>query len=151
MKLQNIFTAASVGTCCFLLLQCYQCNSPVAGNGSQTPNSVVGRLYQPDGKSPAAAVRVVIRPKMSLADTAGTGLGKRMTDSASVVTDNSGYFAFDSTLDTGTYVIEAASGNDAVLIDSVVVENKTTADTLAPDVDYIFGNYEALPGGVLFL
>ena len=133
MKLQNIFTAASVGTCCFLLLQCYQCNSPVAGNGSQTPNSVVGRLYQPDGKSPAAAVRVVIRPKMSLADTAGTGLGKRMTDSASVVTDNSGYFAFDSTLDTGTYVIEAASGNDAVLIDSVVVENKTTADTLAPD------------------
>ncbi|MFM1877386.1 MAG: hypothetical protein RLZZ241_252 [Bacteroidota bacterium] len=25
------------------------------------------------------------------------------------------------------------------------------ADTLAPDVDYIFGNYEALPGGVLFL
>ena len=133
MKIRTIVTALSVGTCCFLLFQCYHCNSPVAGNGSQTPNSVVGKLYQPDGTSPAKGVKVFIRPQNSLADTAGAGLGKKMSDTASVVTDNSGYFAFDSTLDTGTYVIEAASGNDAVLIDSVKVKDKTDADTIAPD------------------
>src|SRR5271157_4851050 len=106
------------------------------GNGSGTGNAVVGRLYQFDGITPAKGVRVNIRPKTSLADTSGAGLTKKLatlTTTDSVVTDSAGRFAFDTTLDTGTYVITSASGNNAVLIDSVAVKNKVTTDTLAPD------------------
>jgi hypothetical protein len=128
--------------CCLLLAGCgllaTRCSSPtkIAGNSSQTPNAVVGILYQPDGKTPATGVRVHIRPQKTLADTFGTGLSKRLAVLAatdSVVTDSAGRYAFDTTLDTGTYVVEAASGNNAVLIDSVTVKNKAATDTLAPD------------------
>lgn len=106
----------------------------VADGGTETGNArVIGMLYEPDGKTPAIGVRVVIRPKKSLADTSGTGLPKRLAAVDSVTTDSAGRFAFDSTLDTGTYVIEAASGNDAVLIDSVAVTSQDSTDSLPPD------------------
>ena len=119
-----------------LILARCNCSPTVAGNGSQTPNSVVGILYQPDGKTPAKGVRVHIRPQKTLADTTGAGLTKRLAVLAatdSVVTDNAGRYAFDTTIDTGTFVIEAASGNNAVLIDSVAVKNKAVTDSVAPD------------------
>ena len=119
-----------------LVLARCNCSPTVAGNGSQTPNSVVGILYQPDGKTPAKGVRVHIRPQKTLADTTGAGLPKRLAVLAavdSVVTDNTGRYAFDTTIDTGTFVIEAASGNNAVLIDSVAVKNKAVTDSIAPD------------------
>jgi sugar lactone lactonase YvrE len=56
-----------------------------------------------------------------------------MAATDSVVTDSAGRFAFDTTIDTGTYVITSASGNNAVLIDSIAVKNKASTDTLAPD------------------
>jgi hypothetical protein len=121
---------------CFLFCLVSCSPNKVSGNGSQTPNAVVGVLYQPDGHTPAVGVRVHIRPKKTLADTSGTGLPKRTATLAatdSVVTDSVGRYAFDSTLDTGTYVVEAASGNNTVLIDSVAVLNKSATDTLAPD------------------
>jgi len=117
-------------------LLCTRCTGPTkpdhAGTATETEN-VVGKLFQPDGKTPAAGVRVFIRPKKTLADTSGTGLPKRMAAVDSVVTDTAGRFAFDTTLDTGTYVIEAASGNDAVLIDSVAVTSHDSTDSLPPD------------------
>jgi hypothetical protein len=125
-----------VASVCFLFCLITCSPNKVSGNGSQTPNAVVGVLYQPGGKTPAAGVRVHIRPKKTLADTSGTGLPKRTATLAatdSVVTDSAGRYAFDSTLDTGTYVVEAASGNNTVLIDSVAVLNKSATDTLAPD------------------
>ena len=114
-----------------------QCTSPTstAGNGSDVgnANAIAGVLYRPNGTTPAVGVRVAIRPRNTLADTAGFGLPKRMADTATVVTDDSGRFVFDSTLDAGTYVIEAASGNDAVLIDSVTVEDTDSTLDLPPD------------------
>ena len=77
-------------------------------------------------------VRVVIRPRTTLADTSRLGLSKRMADTASAVTDASGRFVIDS-IDTGTYVIEAASGNNAVFIDSVVVKRTDSTLNLPPD------------------
>jgi hypothetical protein len=118
-------------------IQCTK--SPVSnnGSGSTTETALVrGILYLPDGHTPAAGVRVHIRPEKTLADTAGTALAKKLAVLAatdSVVTDSAGQYAFDTTLDTGTYVIEATNGNNAALIDSVAVKTKTTTDTLAPD------------------
>jgi dihydrofolate reductase len=107
------------------------------GNGSDIGNAVVvGKLYAADGVTPAAGVCVHIRPKKSLADTSGIGLIKRLSSLTavdSVTTDDAGWFAFDSTLDTGTYVITSASGNNAVLIDSVSITNRDLTDSLPPD------------------
>jgi hypothetical protein len=111
-------------------------DNKITGNGSQTPNALVGILYQSDGKTPASGVRVHIRPQKSLADTSGIGLSKRtavLAATDSVVTDSAGRYSFDTTLDAGTYVVEAASGNNAALIDSVAVTSKDSTDTLAPD------------------
>jgi hypothetical protein len=113
--------------------------SPITNNGtgSTTETAMVrGMLYLPDGKTPASGVRVHICPKNSLADTSGTGLSKRaavLSATDSVVTDSAGRYAFDTTLDTGTYVIAGASGNNAVLIDSVPVKSKDTTVILPPD------------------
>jgi hypothetical protein len=127
----KILLAALCG--CLLLPVCSP-NIADGGSTETTNRRVIGTLYQPDGKTPAAGVKVAIRPNKSLADTAGIALAKAvLVDTATVVTDSAGRFAFDSTLDTGTYVIEAASGNDAVLIDSVAVTSKDSTDTLAPD------------------
>ena len=115
---------------CLILMHC----SPVASDGgTHTGNALVGKLYISGGNSPARGVKVKIRQKSSLADTSDIGAAKRLADTASVVTDDSGIFMFDTTLDTGIYVIEALSGNDAVFIDSVAVKNKKVTDTLPPD------------------
>jgi hypothetical protein len=107
------------------------CSSPVAGNGSGIGNGkIASMLYNPGG-TPAVGVVVYIRPDSTLADTS---LGLPATAGTdSTVTDNNGNYSFDTSLDAGTYVIEAASGNNAVLIDSVVVTNDHTPDTLPPD------------------
>ncbi|MBD3392019.1 MAG: hypothetical protein GF418_08095, partial [Chitinivibrionales bacterium] len=124
----------SVG--CIALYLCCTTDSPTAGNSSESGNGIVaGILYEPDGTGFAAGIPVKIRPKNTLADTAGFGgLTKRLADTMTVTTDDSGRFVFDTTLDTGTYVIEAISGNNAVLIDSVVVQDTVNLppDTLEP-------------------
>jgi hypothetical protein len=113
------------------------CTTNVAGNSTQTGNAaVVGILYQADGKTPAPGVRVHIRPRKSLADTSGLGLVKRsavLAATDSVLTDAAGRFSFDTSVDTGTYVIEATSGNNAVFVDSVPIRNKQATDSLPPD------------------
>jgi len=134
MKPKISLTIIAIAGVLFLL----NCSHPTqtTGNGSGVGNALVGVLYLPDGKTPARGVRVNIRPKTSLADLSGAGLPKRLAVLAatdSVVTDSTGKYAFDTTLDTGTYIITSASGNNAVLIDSVAVKNKATTDTLAPD------------------
>ncbi len=112
-----------------------QCGEKIAGNTSETGNpQIAGVFYLPDGHTPAAGVRVHIRPRNSLADTSGFGgLAKSLADTASVVTNHSGRFAFDTTIDTGTYVITSESGDNAVLVDSVIVKSKDSTVTLPPD------------------
>jgi hypothetical protein len=131
MKTKTALLSISAAAIALLFLLC---TSPTqhAGNGSDIGNAaVVGKLYQPDGQTPAVGIKVVIRAKRTLADT--TGLIKRMAAVDTITTDSAGRYAFDSTLDTGTYVIEAASGNDAVLIDSVAVTSQDSTDSLPPD------------------
>ena len=132
----NARTALSALTVATLTGLSWECTSPTstAGNGSDVGNAAVaGRLYHSDGIEPAAGVAVAIRPRNTLADTSGSGLARSMADTATVITDDSGRYAFDSTLDAGTYVIEAASGNDAVLIDSVAVQDADSTVDLPPD------------------
>ncbi|MBN1308024.1 MAG: hypothetical protein JXA18_08920 [Chitinispirillaceae bacterium] len=135
MKSTGIFRRLLIAVCILAALMCT--NPPTAGNSSQTPNSVVGMIYQSNGKTPAAGVRVAIRPRNTLADTSGLGLTKQLVDTATVMTDDSGRFVFDSTLDTGTYVIEADDGDgNMALVDSVQVGKSDSAvkveETLRP-------------------
>jgi hypothetical protein len=135
MNSKCVIISLLLASCLFLAIRCSG-PTKITGNSSQTPNAVVGILYQSDGTTPAAGVRVHIRPRKSLADTSGAGLPKKLAAMAatdSVVTDSAGRFAFDTTIDTGTYVITSANGNNAVLIDSVAVKNKAATDLLAPD------------------
>ncbi|MBN1760819.1 MAG: hypothetical protein JW863_20995 [Chitinispirillaceae bacterium] len=128
--------------CCAAGLLLLRCTLPSsqdeAGNISQTGNGrVAGILYVSDGATPARNAIVTIRPRASLADTVGLGIGKRLADTATVTTDDSGKFEFDSTLDTGLYVIEANQGDTALgLIDSVHVTDPDSTvvveDTLKP-------------------
>ncbi|MBD3395446.1 MAG: hypothetical protein GF418_07445, partial [Chitinivibrionales bacterium] len=134
-SLKTVFPCLVAVIAAATFTRCTSPNDPDhSGTASETENvAVAGILYQSDGVSPAAGVAVAIRPRNTLADTSGFGLPKSMADTATVRTDDSGRFVFDSTLDTGTYVIEATSGNDAVLIDSVAVQEQDTMLDLPPD------------------
>lgn len=110
----------------------------ITGNGTLTGNpTVTGFLYESDGKTPARNAVVSIRLHTVLADTSGFGLSKRLADTATVTTDDNGMFVFDSTLDTGLYVIEANQGDTSLAwIDSVHVTDVDSTveveDTLKP-------------------
>ena len=103
-----------------------------SGNSSQTPNALVGMLYEPDGKTPAHGVSVKIRPKNSLALSGGNNNPSNDFDTSSTVTGSSGYFSFDTSLSAGIYVIEALSGNNALFIDSIQIVKNAETDTLPP-------------------
>jgi hypothetical protein len=126
-------TAKSVVLCALLpsIITLLTCGRMPDQGGTDTGNArVTSMLYNPGG-TPAVGVVVYIRPDSTLADTS---LGLPATAGTdSTVTDNNGNYSFDTSLDAGTYVIEAASGNNAVLIDSVVVTAGPTPDTLPPD------------------
>jgi hypothetical protein len=126
MKLQ----AASILV--FAIIFSYvKCANDIAGNTSETGNSsVIASLYKSDG-SPAAGVTVYIRPQSLLVNTP-TVQPVTSTHTAATVTDINGKFSFDTTIDTGIYAIEAASGNDAVFIDSVIIINPDSTRYLPP-------------------
>jgi hypothetical protein len=101
--------------------------------GTESGNArLVGTLYEFDGKTPAAGVDVVIRPKHSLGDTSGNEMVKQTSPGHYAITDEKGMFAFDTSLENGIYIIEAISGSDAVLIDSVVLKEGDILLTLSP-------------------
>ncbi|HEX2959933.1 MAG TPA: hypothetical protein VHO70_24065 [Chitinispirillaceae bacterium] len=120
-----------------LLLWMHCATDKIAGNSSESGNpTIVGYLYEPQGKMAAAGVEVFIRPKQipaAFSDNTTSVISK--VDS--VLTDESGRFAFDSSISQGTYIIEASRDNNAVLIDPVVIVNNDStvylpADTLKP-------------------
>ncbi len=127
----SIFPALMAVAAAFLL-RCVG-NTTVSGTGTLIGNpTVAGVLYNSDG-SCAAKVTVHIRPKSYLPDRTLLGLAKRAAVIDSTMTDNSGKFAFDTTMDTGTYVIEAAQGANAVFIGPVAIINKRVPIYLLPD------------------
>jgi hypothetical protein len=116
---------------CLLWTQCAK--DQIAGNTSETGNpSVVGVLYEPDGKTPAVGVSVIIRPEAYLAVFPGSGAADRMRTIDTAMTDNAGRFTFDSTLDLGVYMVAASSGSNGVMVDSVVIAKKNSTVTLPP-------------------
>lgn len=119
--------------CIFLnLLLLVQCSDKMTGGIESGNARLVGVLYEFDGKTPAVGVDIVIRPKRYLADTFGNESSKQPFAGHHAVTDEKGMFTFDSTLENGTYIIEAVSGSDAVLIDSVVLKEGDILLTLSP-------------------
>jgi hypothetical protein len=114
----RIKTMSALLDLCLLLMACVSYNpggNDPAGGSTETTNAVAGRLYLCDGKTPAKGARVAIRPSTMLPDISRMALAKRMADTASVMTDDSGAFVFNSILDTGTYNVEAVIGALAVL------------------------------------
>jgi hypothetical protein len=97
------------------------------GTGSETTNSTVrGMVYQPDGTTPAVGAVVCIRPERTLADTAGI-LSKWAAETGTAITDADGQFFFESTIETGSYIIEADDGtNNRALVGPVTVTNSST-------------------------
>jgi hypothetical protein len=129
MKLKTFIVAINTGAS-FLCLLTSQCVVPsnMAGNGSQTPNSIViGMLYQPGGKGPARGDSVVMRSYDYLADI--KKLSKRSATDTPFIrrtcTDDSGHFQFYS-IPRGMYYIEGHdNSNNRVLIevDSSLFQN----------------------------
>jgi hypothetical protein len=126
MKLK-IISADLIAVVFFLLI--VHCWSPIAGNGSQTPNGqIVAMVYNPSG-TPAANAKVRFyhlnndpRPEFS----AG------VVDSTK--TDANGNYIV--TIDTGTYTIEASGDSGLAFQDSVTAIKDDTVrphpDTLMP-------------------
>jgi hypothetical protein len=102
----------------------------MVGNSSQTPNALVGMLYEPDGKTPAQGVKVQIRSRNTLALSSGIDSTSGSNDTASTLTNSSGWFSFDTSLTAGVYVIEALSGGNALFIDSIQIAKGALTDTL---------------------
>ena len=125
---------ALLGPVIVMLLLGVRCAvDPMAGNASETGNpTVVGVLYEPQGKNAAAGVPVVIRSKGMLAGYPGDE-APVIAISDSILTDESGRFTFDSSVNPGIYVIEAGKDGDAVLIDPVIVVSKSLTVFLPPD------------------
>ncbi len=101
----------------------------IAGTGSQAGNGmVVAAVSNPDG-SPAGNVRIYIRDKGFLKDTAAIGTQK-LPDA---VTDSKGRFEIDS-VDPGTYFIEFYDGVSNALLIECVKESATVQDSGITDL-----------------
>jgi hypothetical protein len=135
-KIPAIFVLPIV-VCFALLVRCS--NTQIVDGGTQTETtncSLDGTLYGPDGQLIQAGTKVRIHPRQTPDDT--TFPIYTHFDTATVFTNDSGKFSFDS-LDAGVYVIEADNGVLYGLIDSIVYSNPDSTlevvDTLwAPGV-----------------
>jgi hypothetical protein len=103
----------------------------ITGNGTQIGNpTIVGVIYQPDGKTPAQNATVCLRGKSSLIDI---GLKKQKEYNPTVTTNAKGEFALYSVAH-GTYVIECSDKNNHyALYDSVTIIDSTNSVTLPSD------------------
>jgi uncharacterized protein (TIGR02145 family)/uncharacterized repeat protein (TIGR02543 family) len=111
-----------------------KCVSNFAGGTGDVDNKTIcGKLFEPDGISPAQGATVVMRPQDYLPDM--TRLPKRSANDSNFVrlihTDDSGYYKFYS-IPKGIYCIEGRdSRNNCVLIDSIKIDSTLDAiDTL---------------------
>lgn len=106
-----------------------------AGNSTQTGNGymIIGRLFEPDGVTPASQTLVEVRNKGVIAEI-NTGMAKQMSDDfPQTVTDEQGYYGF-SALPEGLYVVEGVDDdNNMVLIDSVNIAHSEESRDLGDD------------------
>ena len=121
-----LFICCSTG-----LLLCLSCGNSAEVSGYA---QVSGRLYEPDGKTPAAHVAVTLRPVDFL--PSASVLGKRSAASADTIyttmTNNDGEFRFTigDEFERGVYGIEASDGKgNGIFIDSVDIDEQFAAST----------------------
>jgi uncharacterized protein (TIGR02145 family) len=118
----------------------------LVGNSSEVDNKICGKLFNPDGKTPAKHVSVVMRPRDYLAKI--NMMGKRQATNGificSTYTDTAGYYRFtsDDSIPERAYCIEARdSRNNCVLIDSVEIAADMSImeliDTLKPPANLL--------------
>ncbi len=112
-----------------LLLHHCQNSSPTITGHVPENGAVSGIILNTDGVTPAAGARVMIRPRDFLAEPAAEGLGKLNSIKDTVMTSSEGAFSFDTFIENGTYLIEAMSDNDIVIIDSVRVTHDRAITT----------------------
>jgi hypothetical protein len=150
MNLKKTTVVIFLAGCVFCSIKCTGLFQ-TSGNSSQTPNAVVGMLYEPDGRTPAKAVWIFMRPRNSLAGISGIESSMGPADTASVLTDDAGRFAFDPSLNAGLYVLEASGGGNAVFMDSIAIVRNNGTVTLPPDtlkpVGAIRGTVKLSAGG----
>jgi hypothetical protein len=121
-----------VFVCMGLFVQCAKDGGTATINSSDDTPGISGMLFGKDGLA-SKNIPVTIRHKSYLADTFGLKLSKITMDALSVTTDGAGKFSFDSILEPDVYLIDAKSGNNAVLIDSVRILQNAERITLAAD------------------
>jgi formylglycine-generating enzyme required for sulfatase activity len=142
--MRKVRFAATMGALCGItfcaLLKCSSSTSSVdgfAGNSTLVGNPVVaGLFFGPDGMTPVPNAAVYIRSCGEMIDPlkptpADTGIVEPNSATTISYTDGNGRYAIDS-LDTGMYVIEATSGNNRALIDSVHITETDITTTLPP-------------------
>lgn len=112
-----------IGLLLILVIKCS--DSPTAGNSSQTPNSIIGKLYNPDG-SPAANAKVLAIPSDH-----NPGPGPKAYIIDSTATNNNGEYSFDS-LPTGYYNILGYRNNLSSYNDSNYIPGDTITN-ISPD------------------
>ena len=106
---RKVLCSVVIGISAIGLLGIFQCQSPVAGNGSQTPNSHM--VYNPGG-TPAANVKVCFYPRDY---DPHTGQGSGTADSTT--TDSSGNYSI--ILDSNTYNIYVEGDSGLAFQDSI--------------------------------
>jgi alpha-tubulin suppressor-like RCC1 family protein len=109
MKLKIICAAVIIAACFLLVLHC---GSPLAGNGSQTPNGTVSAMVYNPGGSPAANTKVCFYPRDY---DPHTGQGSGAADST--YTDTNGNYT--AMLDTGKYTVFANGDSGMAYQDSI--------------------------------
>jgi hypothetical protein len=121
-----------VSACVILSIRCATTPAPssIAGNSSQTPNSLTGSIVEPDGIAPAKNIRVFMRMRNTLPVFSPSD---SMKDTASAFTNEAGQFSFTIPGEKGMYVIEAMSGNYAVFIDSISITMHIESISLPKD------------------
>jgi hypothetical protein len=130
MNVKTALFGCLLSTCVLFSLRCTKSSAPIVGNSSQTPNALTGSILEPDGKTPAADVRVYLRLKSSLPvffDSAAC------IDTASTVTNAAGRFSFAMPGNKNVYVIDVESGNNGVFIDSIAITRQIESFALPPD------------------
>lgn len=148
------YIGTGIGVSLFLICL-FSCNTnQYAGNGTRLGNpTIVGTIYQPDGKSPAPDVMIHLRSKNALVDISTVGSVHGNDQSIAVVTDSEGKFVFTE-IEIGTYMIECIDDSDnyAVYETVIVEDNNNTislpADTLKP-AGAITGHIRLPEGGEL--
>jgi hypothetical protein len=111
------------------------CGNPtrISGNGSDVGNcALAGKVYTPDGTTPAAGAVVHIQKWQEISNPSIGGLPGSGVDVATAIADGSGAFAIKS-LDSGMYILEANDDkNNLAFVDSIAVTNPQKRKDLPP-------------------